>query len=61
MMQDGFGAPEGRPGLRDELMDILCTLPYTHQETDSDGEKFYTFSYPEVKKVTLKKINAQSL
>jgi hypothetical protein len=58
MIQDGFGAPEGQPGLRNELMDILCTLPYSKKEKGFDGEDFYTFSYPEVKVATLKKINA---
>jgi hypothetical protein len=58
MVEDGFAAPEGKPGLRDELMDVLCTLPYSKAEKDMDGEKTYTFSYPEVKAAALKKINA---
>jgi hypothetical protein len=58
MVQDGFSAPDGKPGLRDELMDILCTLPFSKEEKAPDGEKIYNFSYPEVKAAALKKINA---
>lgn len=56
--KDGFYAPEGEAGFRNELMDILCTLPYSKEEKGFDGEKFYTFSYPEVRDAALKKLNA---
>ena len=58
LMKDGFAATEGEAGFRSELMDVLCTLPYSKKEKDFDGEDFYTFSYPKVKVATLKKINA---
>jgi hypothetical protein len=56
--KDGFYAPQGEAGFRNELIDILCALPYSKEEKDPDGEKFYTFSYPQVKAAALKKINA---
>jgi hypothetical protein len=37
--KDGFYAPEGEAGFRNELMDVLCTLPYSKKEKDIDGEK----------------------
>jgi len=58
LIKDGFAATEGKAGFKDELMDILCTLPYTLEETDKNGEKHYTFLYSQVKNEALKKINA---
>jgi hypothetical protein len=58
LMKDGFGAVEGEAGFRNELMDVLCTLPYSLEETDRNGEMDYTFLYSQVKNEALKKINA---
>jgi len=58
LIEDGFAAPNGEPGYRNELMDILCTLPYSKAEMDTDGEKSYNFVYSQVKAAALKKINA---
>ena len=58
LVKDGFAAPEGKTGFRSELMDVLCTLPFSLEETNRNGEKHYTFSYLQVKNEALKKINA---
>ena len=58
LIKDGFAATEGEAGFRRELMDILCTLPYSLEETGKNGDKTYTFLYTQVKNDALKKINA---
>jgi len=43
LIKDGFAATEGKAGFKDELMDILCTLPYTLEETDKNGKNTIPF------------------
>lgn len=58
LIKDGFAAIDGEAGFRKELMDVLCTLPFSLEEMDKNGEKHYTFLYSQVKNEALKKINA---
>jgi len=51
LLKDGFAAPKGEAGFRNELMDVLCTIPFAK----SDNE---IFSYIQVKNEAQKKINA---
>ncbi|MBF0571883.1 MAG: hypothetical protein HQL12_08455 [Candidatus Omnitrophica bacterium] len=57
LVKDGFAATEGEAGFRNELMEILCTLPYSLEEVGKNGDKTYTFLYAQVKNEALKKIN----
>ncbi|MDE2009833.1 MAG: hypothetical protein KGJ09_07125 [Candidatus Omnitrophica bacterium] len=58
LVKEGLAQKEGETDFRPELMDSLCALPYSAQEIDQNGDKVYTFSYSEVKALTLKKMNA---
>jgi hypothetical protein len=49
LMKDGFAATEGEAGFRNELLDVLCTVPFAN----GGG-----FSYSQVKTEALKKMNA---
>jgi hypothetical protein len=57
LIKDGFGAPQGESGFRNELMDVLYTLPYSKKEKEIDGQNTYDFLYSDVKSAALKRMN----
>ncbi|MBF0570966.1 MAG: hypothetical protein HQL12_03745 [Candidatus Omnitrophica bacterium] len=46
-------------GIKRELMDSLCVLPFSLEQVDSQGDKSYNFLYREVIDTTWAKINAR--
>jgi hypothetical protein len=59
LIKDGLVEMEGADTtLKPQLLDILCTLPYSLEGTGKNGDKTYTFLYSQVKNEALKKINA---
>ncbi len=58
-MKEGVLTGDGEDlGMKPQLVDSLCTLPYSLEQTEASGAKSHTFLYSQVKDATLKKINA---
>jgi len=59
LIKDGLVEMEGAgTGLKPQLLDTLCTVPFSFEQTEKSGEKSHTFLYSEVVNVAKAKINA---
>ena len=59
LIKEGFLGKEAHErGIKWELIDSLCVLPYSLEQVDSQGDKSYNFLYREVINATRAKINA---
>ena len=59
LLKEGLLTGDGEDlGMKPQLMDSLCTLPYSLEQRKSSGSQSHTFLYAQVIKITKAKINA---
>ena len=58
LIREGFLAEEGKENdIKPQLIDSLCTLPYSLEQIEKSGDKSFTFLYSAVISATKAKLN----